>query len=459
MFSRLNKNQKECKIMNQFCTECGTKLTEGVLFCTECGTGVGGASEPESTELFPEAETFQTAPEPVTDSVAETPVENQIPIESAPVYETMPSVGFHEVGNGKNGDSEINISSSDLEPDSENGGKKVKPPLSIGKRLLIAVLSVVMSVVLFASLTAGQAWFIVYNAYNEDTIKTIAKDVVGELDLSELAEMPVSFDIPGVELRGDELLYEAIYASIDDYYIETFGVLEEDIKELFESDTLNDVLDLLIDTSVEFLLSGDGSVEIINTDNVIELLENNQDEIYEITGYALVESDFRDIRNVLEESIVHEFTWDNLMEELSGIPGVGNINIDSTRNAISEASSALDFWLKIWVFVTVIVIAAIMITLIVIVNRRKTSALLYVGIVSAVSGLIFTVFNLFMSSMYSIITSRTNFDVSVIKNALSGVENTILFTGLSVLGFGVLVTLTAVIIRLLKKQKQLQARV
>jgi hypothetical protein len=485
--------------MNQFCTQCGTKLAANTMFCTQCGAAVATSFAapvapvavpppapiaepvpavvsdlpptvvklPETEQTaFSEPEVFSSAPQPAAEilppaaevpPVAEVPPAPQLvteippPVEQSAVTEPPPvEVVFPEVENPINA---VEVDPSAFTPPAELAPAEEKPPLSKGKKALIAVASVFMAIILFAAVVAGQSWFILQNGINNETVSAMARGIIDEADI---ATFPIfdyinssDFEIESsAEIKGDEVLHQAIFNSIDDYYKgrENSTIDESSIKKLLDHRALRNFLGDIVQGGVEFILGGDDK-KIVNPDKLVNLIENerNQRDIAEITGYELKESDVIDIENVLINSGLDSWTWRSAFE-------ASFKEVIAVRNFMSFFNSVL----------AVIIIAAaavLMIVLLFVINRRRISnALLYFGIPCLVCGLAVTVFSFLTNLPLNQIASRLELgdeSASAMKTAFSsGAGSTILLCGIIVLSAGVLAIVAKVIISAIKKKKQ-----
>jgi len=401
------------------CTNCGTELSANTLFCTECGAAVASAFENGVT--LPEPE--QTLSEQV--SPEQTPSE-QTP--SEPEHELLSSEpitpGFAPDFSPESDEAEIvvtkeEISASPNLPEPKTG---VKPAQPLATRILIGIASVAMSLILFASVTAGQAEYIAREALSEQSISAM----VEKLDINE------------VSFYEGESLTETIFGSIDDYYKNTFGVDEEKIGNLLQSDMVKDFVAGKAVEIAGFITGETAGNELVTADEVVGFLERNSDEIETLTGYKMVDSDIEDIKAELEKQL-ESATWDSVLES----------------SPIKKSTVRLTF--SIYAFVAAIALTAIFTVLLFIINRRKTAALYYCGYAFGISGLSVTVASFALNSLYSLIAEAAGIKTSSVSSLLSGVKNTVLFTGVAVMGFGVLLIVIAAVTRGIIKSKAAKA--
>jgi hypothetical protein len=398
----------------------------------------------EPVSEFAEPEKFSEAPPNAPELVTQVPPPPppETPVSETPVSEaTVEEVA--EVAEKKS-DNVIDVEIPPAEPEEEVAEK---PKLS-GKRVLIAIASVLISVVLFVAVTAGQSWVILRNGLNDQTVSAMARAILDEI---ELAEFPIfdfvnasDFELhAGVELRGDEVLSEAIFNVIDNYYIEEFGVEEEDIVELLERRELRIFLYEVVEGGVVYIMGGEDS-QIVNPDSVLVLIESNEERIYSVTGYQLADTDFDDIKEVLSNAGLHELTWGSAIGESFN----DGFNIrDAFALVERHANLALVLILIVFVGFT---------ALLIVLNRRRVSdSLLYLGIPCMVSGLAVIVLSFITNILFGWIRdslSMSEASMTAMRNTFaSGAGNLILFSGLIVLGTGVVCVGVRVLVKVLKK--------
>jgi len=317
----------------------------------------------------------------------------------------------------------------------------VKAPAG-ASRVFATIASVLISIILFATLISGQSWFILRNSVSNHSIKTMVRAAFDEMIFAEFP-VPAFIDsdtvsIPGVESGNDIILHEVIFDTIDEYYTETFGVEKDHVKELLEHEVLREFLGDIIDNGIDYIMGGEDG-EIVSSNRIRNLIEQNSGEIEKITSYSLVGTDYEDIERVLHESGIDNLTWGSAF-------GTSN-EIDTVRGvfALFDRYSAISL-------IVIIVTTVVLTVLLVIINRRRASnVLLYFGIPCAVSGGIVAVSGLVVYEIFRIITNNFNFPISL-NNVFSGVGNTMVFTGLVILGGGIASIIVRVMIGAMRKK-------
>ncbi|MCL2035936.1 MAG: zinc-ribbon domain-containing protein [Oscillospiraceae bacterium] len=480
--------------MNLFCTQCGTKLGEGSIFCTQCGTKLSPPiSEPpfgeiaapitvaealpvveialppivtqEESVTLPEPELFSFAP-PASSSSSSLPQESAPPFVPAaseanesdlvgvtePVFAGVPDLPYSPDSPGLSDSTDsIEVVTSQEVMQVE---KPSKPPQSKGTKILIAIASVLISVVLFAAATAGQSWFILQNSIKNQTVGAMARAAINSVDL---AEFPI-FDYVNADdfieqlhegvrgnFTGEEVLYQAIYNSIDDYYKQEAGIEEKDIIALLEQEEFLNFLGNVVDGGVDYFLGGNDS-KIVSTREVRNLLQNNKnkDLIRDITGWRLDdERDVADIENFLKNSGLEDLTWGS---------AVGNSsNTGTVRNFLAFGSGMLMIVLIAVVFVGFV-------ALLLFLNRRRmTNSLMYAGIPLCVSGGVVVAASILANMVFGWLGDGLGIGGSVvraIRNAFtSGVGTNMIVCGTIVFGVGAVAIGVKVVISLAQRKK------
>jgi len=436
---------------SNFCAQCGAKLPTDTLFCTECGAAQASAFNSAQAQPAPQ-EAVSPAPEPVLPTpepilpVPEPampvlpPPEPAMPALSPPEYVSPspaePILPSPEVIVGKE-----EIAAAAPIP---TAAVSEKDPQSVGQKLLIAVGSALMAVLMFVAVTAGQLEFIAKNALSRESIAAM----VNKIDLNEL-RVPGDVIINGktvAEIKGEnageepsagDTLSAVIFESIDRYYIDTFKIDSGDIDDLLDSEEVKIFLSSVISDSVEYLTTGEGDGLVINPNEVETFLKQNIDVIEEKTNYKIQQSDIDDIMAELK-NVKDDLKWDTILDSASLKP-------EAARMVFS-----------MWLFIATIALAVILAVLIFIINRRKTAALLYCGFSFGISGLAVLVPSFLIGTVLSAIADMSNLDkgtARTIESALSGIKDTITLTGLAVFGFGAALAVIGILIRSALKKK------
>jgi len=410
--------------LSHFCTQCGTKLIQDALFCSRCGAAI--------PEAFEEPESFSTQP----------PIPAEIAVEAA---DDLTEISIEPVCDNTDNTNDSPLADLTAYSDSVIPESTASEPERSDKRVLVALASILVSIVLFAVITAGQTWFVLKNGINNHTVKTAAKAVFDEVDIAEFpvagvvdgsaVSIPEFPESPNVE---EDVLYKAIFNTVDDYYKEIFGVDENHIKELLESEIFRGFISGIIDDYVDYIMGSD-DIRVIASENIVSLIESNKDEIERITSYSLVESDFEDIRTVLQKSGLDNLTWDTAV-------GAGNDGL-----AVRNVFSILNRYPSI-VLIAIITATVLLTALLIMLNRRRVSdTLLYFGITCVASGGVFLCGRVIGAYLlFDWIANKLGLGDTpayAVQDAFSEAKNIIMISGISVIGTGLIIIAVRTIIK------------
>jgi len=275
------------------------------------------------------------------------------------------------------------------------------------------VLSVMFSFFLLAAILAGQVGFILKNQINQQTVKTMAIDAFRELDLSKI----VPSDLIGE--NQSFILQNVIYDAIDEYYIQSFGVEQENIDELLEQEQFQDFFDDIIDGGIEYITGGEDT-QIVSTKKIINLIQDNQDEIERITGYRLVDTDFEDIEKVLREAGLDDMTWGTALDSASDY-------------ALRPIFAAYYRYMTIAFVMIAIIITASLFTLYYLNRHRASDVLMYFGVPCILSGVIVMISSFFINGIFNKIITMLDLNAGGgLYNTFTDAGNAVMYTGVAV---------------------------
>jgi hypothetical protein len=306
-------------------------------------------------------------------------------------------------------------------------------------KALIVASSVFLSLVLLVAVTGTAAGFIARTALSAESIQTITRTVVREMDLSEVYSIAVaSSDNSGLNADEDATLAAAILDNIDDYYIETYDIDEDAIAEILENEALLEFAADIFAGLGEFLTGGlDGEELIITPDEVVDFIEENREDIEEITGYTFDESDFDDIREALTETLA-DVTWGAVMEEVMyEIP----VDLDTIRGMVS-----------VQMLIALLGAAALLTALIIFANRKSFRGLIYCGAAGVLAGTLLLFAQLAFGIVYSLAEEHLGLAEAQVSEALSGVRGTLVLTGVLVLIAGLLTIAAGIVVPIIKNR-------
>jgi hypothetical protein len=406
--------------MNNFCTQCSEKLIDGSLYCQKCGAKQCAASAALDTEP-------DFLPDFDTESVSE-------PVDSPPP-EPLPD-------SGAGSDAALPVQESQQESQQESPFREKKQ--STAKKVLLTVASVFTSIALFTAVTAGASVFILQQTVNTRTVQTMASSLVDEFNIAEFTLPEIAgISIPGHESGAEAPLYELIYNTLHEHYIEEYGISESHVRELLEHEQFKAFVGGVVEKGVEYVVSGGNNEErIISSDGVVNLLRENAGQIEEISGFAFDEALFGQIRDSLRESGIDELTWGSAIGEFEAITEVRN-----TFDLVSRWS--------VPVLVISIAVAVALTVLIVLFNRRKLSrTLLYAGIPFAAAGIGFAVGGLITDLILTQVANQLGAPFGqILQNTFSQTSSIVLNTGLAVLLAGSAAIIAKVAVNVAAKRR------
>ena len=289
------------------------------------------------------------------------------------------------------------------------------------------IISIILAILLVIPILTGQVGFILRNQINHQTVKTMARDVFAELDFSKI----LPSDLIGTQ--ESFILQDVIYSTIDEYYIQSFGVEQENIGELLEQEEFNNSFEDIIDGGVEYITSGEDS-QIVSTDKLMGLIENNQDEIERITGYRLVDTDYEDIKKVLTDAGLDGLTWGTA--------------IDSAGDGALKGLFFMYYGSLAIVNIVSVVVIIVMVIIIYLLNRHRASNVLaYFGVPCIVAGVSVMTSSLFIKGIFTVIIKMFDLNSSGgLYNTLTDMGNVVMYTGLTVTCIGAAAVVARIVV-------------
>lgn len=245
-----------------FCTVCGNKQEEGQRFCSVCGTPFINPGDTPAAEA-PEA------PAPA--------------------------------GNVTSGDMPGTATGFEA-PKADIPAKPKRKKLGFGRRTLAFLLCIL----LFALEIVAMVFYSGKASVSKKNInKVLGSDSFAELDLSALLD---SGEDSAVTLSA--YIYDMIPDEQKDAYPD---ITEENIEEILENRAIRNALASAIGDITDYFVGENDKLEL-DADKVIDLLEENEELIEELTGKTMQKSDYKDIRKEIEE--FNEDELQDIVEDL-----------------------------------------------------------------------------------------------------------------------------------------------
>jgi hypothetical protein len=396
--------------MNQFCINCGSKL-DGVSDC-KCESAAEPALEPAAADSALENESAHEF------AAADSVTENESDTKSESITVTF------------------------TEPPGESATPTAPTRVSTGRKVAFAALSVVTSLALFFTITLAMSVIVARQTVRLQTVQAMARLIVEDVDVGELQVGGVidvmSVTIPDFgrnQIGSNTILSEVIFNSLHDYYITTYGVGEDEVRQLLSNRELNRFIGEIAAQGVEFIMTGDNHRDaIIGSERLVSLVQNNAAEIERVTGFPFDSNPEYEtiLRDTLSRSGIDNLTWGSALD--SGTPVFREI-----RSGFENFNR-----FSVMILVAAIVVAVGLAVALVALNlRRKTNALLYFGIPCIVSGITAIVASiltgLFLRWMAEAAGLSTTLTVEIaIQRAFSEITNGLLAAGVICLVAGAL---------------------
>lgn len=280
-----------------FCTVCGNKQEEGQRFCSVCGTpfiNPGDTPAAEAPEAPAPAGNVTSGDMPGTATGFEAP-KADIPATPIPTY-AEPAQPFYQPVQQPGQPSVIMMPPADIP------AKPKRKKLGFGRRTLAFLLCIL----LFALEIVAMVFYSGKASVSKKNInKVLGSDSFAELDLSALLD---SGEDSAVTLSA--YIYDMIPDEQKDAYPD---ITEENIEEILENRAIRNALASAIGDITDYFVGENDKLEL-DADKVIDLLEENEELIEELTGKTMQKSDYKDIRKEIEE--FNEDELQDIVEDL-----------------------------------------------------------------------------------------------------------------------------------------------
>ncbi|MCL1832388.1 MAG: zinc ribbon domain-containing protein [Oscillospiraceae bacterium] len=405
--------------MNLFCGKCGTKFPDGTSTCAACG-----AVYPQTAE-FAEPDIFQTQLVKFTDTVS-----------LAEVADTADATQPPQEG-------ETIITSDAVAVIEQSDALDEKPPrapVSTGKRVAFAILSVVMSVIMLAAVTVLQAVSVARETVNPATVQVMARTVIDDMNIADLPvggmidELGINVpDFGRRNIDSSAVLSEVIYNSLHDYYVETFDISEEDVREVLNNPEFNEFILQIADNGIEYIMTNEHKGDkIVNTDDIVALIAEHAaliDGAFENYNFNFNNNDEyrRILAETLRKSELDNYRW-------------GDVANEQVRE-IQDGFSLFNQYSFAALIVTIVLIVSLTAALVALNSRRVMNLLFYIGIPCAVSGAAVLLSGLFTGTISDMVIERADItDMPAVNLALEqafdSVAHSIMLAGAITLSVG-----------------------
>lgn len=288
------------------------------------------------------------------------------------------------------------------------------------------ILCVFLAIGVFLTSLAGSAFVLLGNAVNGKTIETV-------VEKTDILSVPV----------GDGTVLDTVEEMFKNSGSEALAALNsEEIRAIAEQAGLSEALSGLLDQATGYLTGKYENIEI-SADQIMVIIEDNIENIYEATGYRITESDLEKIRAALGE---HTEEINQAAAEIMADP-IMKTTVSTVRFAVGPTVPVITFG-----------VAGLFIVIMILVLRRKEGAFLYAGIPVLLIGVVYGVIYGMSSTIKALIFSYVPVSATVANIAetvISVILNPILYTAIICACVGVVsVILYIVIHSIIKKSKK-----
>ncbi len=341
------------------------------MYCNNCGTQISEnskfclncGSSLETQQPLPQAPQPEIE-ETVTETVAEEPVANQT--------------------------AEIE------QPSSEKNVQQSAPKK--WKRVLKNIVSVLCCILIFAVTLSLAAVLSFRTSIAPDKVSYI----LDNLDIKQIVEY--------------EEVEEALLVPLDG----------EEAEEIYEKSTIKEFVEEKANEFADYILYGTGSIRITG-DDFVELVEENEELIEEISGEPIFAYDYDKIEEFGE----------NLEED----------------DVISEVADVVKTYCSVIVVVGLILVALILCALLYFI-RKSYDALLWTGSAFSLTALLLVAAGLILKPIISVALAEGGLFVSMIGSLyVKGMLTSVLTYGGCLFGIGVVLILAYLIIKAIKKMR------
>lgn len=341
-----------------FCEQCGTKLPDYAKFCSNCGNSVGNKNdvnvvgsaatdELQTISVNKEIEnvgqavaTEENIDEIVQKTTQVTTVDEPILVEHITAIE-------EDAAESSASETIAAVSKAFEDPHTElKKSEELINEVHEKKegRALKRFLSVIVCIFLFVTSFMTVTVMTVRSVMNENTIYRIVKYV----------------DVEDVVESG------ALGSMIDD------DIKHDDIKEIYEDGTFKNYVNNLMKDYAGYILTGEEPKGIRYKD-VKNLVKENEELIYEVTGKKVTERDYKEINEYFDKGAKNDLGF--LMSDIEE-----NTYVNIFRMSVSVFS-----------MVALIVISLMFVVLLFVMRKYKTKGLLWNGITLALSSVAFMI--------------------------------------------------------------------
>lgn len=282
------------------------------------------------------------------------------------------------------------------------------------------ILCVFLAIGVFLTCLAGSAFVLLGNAVNGRTIETV-------VEKTDILSIPV----------GEGTVIDKVEEVFKNSGNEALAKLDaEQIRAIAEQAGLNEALSGLLNQAAGYL-TGDYEDISISADQIIVIIEDNIENIYEATGYRITDEDLKAIREALSQ---HTEEINQAANEMMSDP-VMQTTVSTVRFAVGPTVPAITFGL-----------AAFFTLIMVLILRRKEGTFMFVGIPAILIGVVYFVIYGTSSTIKALLFSYVPMSATVTNIAetvISVILTPILYTAIICAAAGVVCIILYVVIHVL----------
>lgn len=385
--------------MDYYCTSCGSRIEETHTFCIVCGQRINPAQEVEKKQDDTQLQ-GQAFSQPVNSGGT---VNNQ--------YYFQPQQQF-----------------------SNEQKLAEKPVAGSGSKFLKVFVSVIFCLFIFVFALISLSVGLIRHSISE---KSLA-DTIDDIELSEIQVGSIVNTYSEDEYEDDVTLAEFIYSNLDPVMIDEIGITQEDIEEILDDDVNKDfIIDKLNDYAADLIKATDTGE--ITKKEIMNLIEDNEEIIYEVTGYQITPEDYQYISEEIDNSGVLEKT------NLSDISKETDIDIGGLRWVVSDLTIIISA-----------VLAAMFLCLIFLINKgNRKSGLVYGGCTLALVGLTFLISGLSLGIFIDKLNESIPIDAALTDTLFKGIRSATIVSGLIVICSAMSMLIIFVIVKIAAKNRKM----